>query len=554
MPSSEPAQAPPAVPPPEPPPEAPRRRLPGALAPLSEPVFRMLWLASAAANLSMWMNDVAAAWLMTSLTTSPVMVAMVQAASTLPVFLLGLPSGALADILNRRRYFAATQIWVAAVAIVLAVLSVSGGISAPMLLALNFANGIGLALRWPVFSAIVPAIVSRPDLPAALALNGISMNLARLVGPLIAGALIATWGSAAVFVVNAVMALMGTWLILRWRDEPKPSALPGERFVGAMRVGIQHVSQSPRMRLVLARVFGFFLQTAALTALLPLVALQVHGGGPGTFTVMLSCIGGGAITAAFFFPWLRVRYGRDTVVRVGSLAHAALSVVVVFSPTLWLALPALVLLGMAWISTANSLGIAAQLALPDWVRARGMSTYQVALMGGVALGAMLWGQLAARTSVSTSIAVAAGLGCLWMLLTWRWSVEGVEEDDHTPMPLPPLGSLGEPAIEFLPDEGPVMVTIEYLIDPAQADAFAKVMHATRLSRRRQGVLSWGLFRDTAEPGRYVEYFVDESWIEHQRRHARFTAADAGLRGQRLAFHNGPEAPKVNRYIADRSMR
>jgi len=533
---------------------APGRRLPGALAPLNAPVYRMLWFTWAAANLTMWMNDVAAAWLMTSLTTSPVMVAMVQAASTLPVFLLGLPSGALADILDRRRYYAATQAWVAVVAAVLAVLALSGNLSAPLLLALTFANGIGLALRWPVFSAIVPAIVPKHELPSALALNGVSMNLARLVGPILAGALIATWGSPAVFVLNALLAIGSCWLILRWRNTTQQaSALPGERFVGAMRVGLQHVAQSPRMRVVLSRTFSFFLQTSALTALLPLVALKVHGGGPGTFTVMLSSIGAGAITAALCFPWLRARYGRNTFVRVGGLLHAALSLVVVLAPSLWIALPALAILGAAWISTANTLAVAAQMALPDWVRARGMSIYQVALMGGVASGAMLWGKVASLSSVPVAVATAAVLGALWQLATWRWTVEGDAQEDFSLAPSPNTG-LAEPAFEIGPDDGPVMVTIEYLIDPARAEAFAEVMQATRQARLRQGVLSWGLFRDTTHPGRHVEYFVDESWTEHQRRLARFTASDAGLREQRLALHIGDEPPRVQRYLANQAMR
>jgi len=270
--------------------------------------------------------------------------------------------------------------------------------------------------------------------------------------------------------------------------------------------------------------------------------------------VMLSCIGAGAITAALFFPWLRARYGRDTFVRVGSLAHAALSLVVVFSPTLWLALPALVLMGSCWISTANTLAVSAQLALPDWVRARGMSIYQVALMGGVALGAMLWGQVAAASSIEWAIALAAVLGSVVLLLTWRQTVEGEVEEDHSPVPSPGSAQSVSPAFDFSPDDGPVMVTVEYRIDPLRAQEFSQVMQATRQARLRQGVLSWGLFRDTTDPARYVEYFVDDSWTEHLRRLERFTAVDAGLRGQRLAFHLGPGEPRVQRYLADQSKR
>ena len=230
---------------------------PAALVPLREPVFRGLWFAWLAANLTMWMNDVAAAWLMTSLTTSPVMVALVQTASTLPVFLLGVPSGAVADIVDRRRYFAVTQLWVAITALILAALSLAGLLTAPLLLALTFVNGIGLAMRWPVFAAIVPQVVTREHLSMAIALNGISMNLSRVIGPVTAGALITLVSPAAVFVVNAVLAVAAMVLILRWRSVTEASALPGERFVGAMRAGLGFAMQSPRLKVVLLKVLLF---------------------------------------------------------------------------------------------------------------------------------------------------------------------------------------------------------------------------------------------------------------------------------------------------------
>jgi len=519
-----------------------------ALAPFSTPLFRMLWLAWLAANITMWMNDVAAAWLMTTLTTSPVLVALVQTASTLPVFLLGLPSGALADILDRRRYFAATQLWVSLNAVVLAIMSLTDSLTAPLLIALTFTNGIGLAMRWPVFAAIVPEIVPRHHMPQALALNGVAMNLSRIVGPVVAGAILAATSSAWVFVLNALLAFGAFILILRWKSQHKESALPGERFVGAMRVGWQHVMQSPRMRAVLLRIFLFFLQSTALMALLPLIAKSLHGGGPGSFTVMLACLGAGAVTAALLFPRWRQRFDRDQFVRYGTLVHAAMSLAVVFSPQVWLALPAMVIAGMAWISTANSLTISAQLALPNWVRARGMSIYQMALMGGSAAGSLLWGQVAGLSNVRTAVIAAAVFGPLALLATRRVSVEGGGDEDLTPA-LP--ASVPEVAIHVAPDDGPVMVSVEYQIDPARAEDFARVMQVTRRARLRQGALTWALLRDTSVPGRYVEYFVDENWIEHQRRLERFTASDIGLREQRLAFHLGEAPPKVKRYVAER---
>jgi len=517
-----------------------------ALAPLKERTFRMLWLAWLAANMTMWMNDVAAAWLMTTLTTSPVMVALVQTASTLPVFLLGIPSGAMADILDRRRYFAATQLWVSVNALVLAGLALADALTANLLLALTFVNGIGLAMRWPVFAAIVPDVVPRAQLSPAIALNGIAMNLSRVIGPVLAGALLAAFSSAAVFVLNAVLAGIAFTLILRWRHQPKASVLPGERFVGAMRVGLNYALQSPRLKVILLRVFLFFLQSTALLALLPLVARSLHGGGPGTFTVMLACLGLGAIVAALRFPHWRARYSRDQFVLIGTLVQAALAVLIVYVPELWVALPAMLVVGMAWISVANSLTISAQVALPDWVRARGMSIYQMALMGGAAAGSLLWGQVAAWTNVAAAVAAASVFGVVALVLLRRMTIEGGADIDFSPVPV--AGNI-EAAVGVEAEDGPVMVTVEYLIDPARAAEFGEVMQRTRRARLRQGALSWGLFRDAAQPGRVIEYFVDENWVEHQRRLERFSAFDAGLREKRLAFHLGDEPPRVKRYIA-----
>ena len=424
---------------------------PAALEPLKSPVFRGLWLAWLAANMTMWMNDVAAAWLMTTLTTSPVMVALVQTASTLPVFLLGLPSGAMADILDRRRYFAATQLWVSVNAVILAAMSLSGHLTAHWLLLLTFGNGIGLALRWPVFAAIVPQVVSRAQMSAALSLNGIAMNLSRVIGPVLAGSLLAAFSPAVVFVLNALLAAVAFTLILRWKSTPRISALPGERFMGAMRVGLNFAMQSPRLKRVLLRIFLFFLQSTALLALLPLVARNLHGGGAGTFTIMMSCVGAGAIIAALFFPRWRQHFDRDEFVRLGTLIHALMSALIVAVGELWVALPGMVLIGMAWISVANSLVVAAQMAMPDWVRARGMSIYQMALMGGSAAGSLLWGQVASWTNVQGAVLAATVFGVAVWLLTRKVSIEGGIDIDFTPTP---VRDVPEAVVEFGPRRRP----------------------------------------------------------------------------------------------------
>jgi MFS family permease len=520
-----------------------------ALSPLAHPVFRRLWLVWLTANTSMWMNDVTSAWLMTTLTTSPVMVALVQSASTLPVFLLGLPCGAIADIVNRRRWFLFTQLWVMVTGLLLMVAHLTGSLSATPLLVLVFANGMGLAMRWPVFAAIVPEIVPRHELGAALALNGVAMNVSRVVGPVVAGALIASLGPAVVYGLNAVMAVGAAVVIARWRDEPKVSALPGERFVGAMRLGVQYVRQSQRMKVVLARIFIFFFQSTALMALLPLVAKRFVDNpataGAGTFTLLLASMGAGAVTVSLGMTRMRARWTRDQLVNAGVLLHAACTAVMALAPNVWVAVPAMVLAGMAWISVANCLTLSAQLALPNWVRARGMSIYQMALMGGSALGAALWGFVASQSSVPTSLIVAACFAALVLLAMRRWAVEGPDTPDLTPQ-----RPWEEPTTAYAVDaqQGPVMVTIEYLIDEQDATAFAAVMEESRRSRLQLGALSWGLFRDIHEPRRFIEYYLDETWVEHRRRFDRLTTADVQLRERRVAFHRGEHPPKVERSI------
>nr|MDP2191151.1 MFS transporter [Rhodoferax sp.] len=519
------------------------------LAPLTRPVFRMLWGTWLIANICMWMNDVAAAWMMTSLTTSPIWVALVQTAATLPVFLLGLPSGALADILDRRRYFILTQFWVAAVALLLCLTILWGVMTPPLLLALTFANGIGLAMRWPVFSAIVPELVSRTQLPAALALNGVAMNASRIIGPLVAGAVIASAGSAYVFVLNAVLSVIAGFIIMRWRREHKPNPLGRERLTSAMRVGMQFVAQSARLRAVLLRIALFFFHSTALMALLPLVARNLHGGGAGTYTLLLASMGSGAIVAVLFLPRLRQVLPRDTLVTSGTMLQAAATAVMAFAPNSYVAMPAMFLGGVAWISTANSLSVSAQLALPDWVRARGMSIYQMAIMGASALGAALWGQVATLTSVQASLCAAAVSGVLTMLLAQRLVVDRSIEEDLTPS-----REFKVPVAAAPPETGHVLVTIEYRIDPAQGDDFSALMQESRRSRLRQGALKWELVRDIGDPGRYIEHITDESWTDHLRRFDRVTADDVALRERKLAFHRGDVPPVVTRYVIESTIR
>jgi MFS family permease len=517
--------------------------VPASLAPLLRPTFRMLWGAWLTANLCMWMNDVAAAWMMTSLTRDPVWIALVQTASTLPVFLLGLPSGAIADIVDRRRYFMLTQFWVACVAIAMCIVVLAGGLNPALLLGLTFANGIGLAMRWPVFAAIVPELVPRAQLPAALGLNGIAMNASRIGGPLIAGAIIASAGTVYVFALNAVLSVAAGIAIMRWRREHVPSPLGRERLRSAVRVGIQFVRQSARVKAVLARISVFFFHSTALLALLPLVARDLNGGGAATFTVLLACMGCGAITAVLFLPRLRQAMARDTLVRCGALMHAATTLVVALSHDLYLTMAAMACSGMAWITTANSLSVSIQLALPDWVRARGMAIYQMALMGASAAGAAAWGNWASHDSVRHSLMIAAASGAGMMFVVLRLVQDRGQDADLTP-----ASAIATPDAGHAPAHGRIVVCVAYRIDPARADAFLVLMRESRRNRLAQGALDWDLLQDINDPACYTEQIVDESWTEHLRRLHRVTEADVLLRRRKLDFHIGATPPRVTRRV------
>ena len=518
---------------------------PSALAPLKVAAFRMLWFTWLTANICMWMSDVAAAWLMTSMTTTPLWVALVQTSATLPVFLLGLPSGALADILDRRRYFIVTQFWIAGVATLLCIAVIWNLLTPALLLALTFANGIGLAMRWPVFAAIVPELVPRAQLPAALALNGIAMNASRIVGPLVAGALIASLGTQYVFVLNAVLSIISGFVIMRWRRTHTPDPLGRERLVNAIRVGMQYVAQSSRMRATLAQVALFFLHSSALLALLPLIARNLDTGGAGTFTLLLASMGAGAIGAALCMSRLRQWLpGKSLVLRATILQSVATGVVAI-APNAWVATLAMAVNGMAWITCANVLSVSAQLALPDWVRARGMSMYQMAIMGGSALGAAVWGQTATVTSVPTALFVAALSGSACMFLAQRWVVDNSLEEDLTPS-----HAFKAPVADAPPGDGHVVVTIAYVIDPLRAKDFKALMQESRRSRLRQGAIGWELLRDMGKPGHYQEQIIDHSWTEHLRRFDRVTASDVALRDRKLAFHVSDEPPVITRCVVD----
>ena len=531
----------------QPPGQAPPPDDASAWAPLADRTFRVLWLVWVGSNVSMWMNDVAAAWVMTGLTSSPTLIALVQTASSLPVFLLGLPSGAAADIVDRRKYFMACQVWLACVALLIYLVAAAGALRPVILLMLVFMNGIGLAMRWPVYAAIIPELVSRDQLSPALALNAVAVNFSRVAGPLVAGLVISSVGSKYVFALNFVMSVIAAIAIFRWKRVSKPSVLPGERFIGAMRLGWQYVRESQRMRDAITRTSVFFLHATSVFALLPLVAKSFAGptGGAGTYTVLLSCLGVGAITVATQLQRLRARWNRDQLALWGTINMASSIGVLSAAHHEAIAAAAMVVAGASWIMVGNSVTIAAQLALPDWIRARGMAIYQMSIMGGTAIGAFIWGKVASLTSVPVSLGICSATLLVGLGLTRHRTLEG--SDDLTPTH--PFQE-PVPTRQIDPHDGPVMITLEYLIDPARAAEFVSIMAESRSARLRQGAVSWGLFEDVQLPGRFLEYFACDSWADYLRRFDRFTAQDERLQEMRYAFHLGTEPPRISRYIAN----
>jgi MFS family permease len=518
--------------------------LTSAWAPLARPAFRSIWTASLASNLGTWMQNVGAAWLMTSLAPSPLFVSLVQAASNLPLFLLALPAGALADVVDRRRLMLAALAWLCLASATLGALAELELVTPASLLACTFAIGLGSALLAPAFQAAVSELVPHDELAPAVSLNGISMNVGRAAGPALGGVVVAAVGAGATFLLNAASFVGVLAAVARWRREPIEARLPPEDLFGAMRAGIRYVRHSEALQAVLWRTAGFALPASAIWALLPLHARETLGLGAGGFGLLLGCFGAGAILAGVFVASLRARFGADALASFGAFAFAGATLLLGAWPHAAAAAVALAVAGGAWLTVLTTFNASAQLVIPPWVRARAIATYLIVLFGGLALGSALWGTVAdaegvAPALVGAGLAVAAG-----RVVTWRQRLaEG--EPDLSPAPRWPDPVLVQ-AVRG--DRGPVLVTVEYEIDPRDAEAFAAAMRPLGEIRLRDGALRWGIWADTERRGRYLESFVVESWLTHLRQHERVTAADRAVQAVAHAFHRGADPPRVTHFV------
>lgn len=516
-----------------------------ALAPLRRPGFRAAWTALAGSQVVVWMNTVGAVTVIAALSDSPTLIALVQTANSVPAVLLALVMGSLADIIDRRRFAIASQSWMFVSLAALAALTLSDVITPGLALGLTFALGAGMASTFVIYQALTQDFVPRSELLAAVALNGVAINLARAVGPALAGLVIAALSAGWLFAVEAgLLALIVGLVVLRVRP-PGPARASGERLAPAVRAGIRFVRFSPSVRTVLLRGAAFSVSASALWALLPVVALGRLGLSESSFGLLMGCVGTGAILAATMLPRLRRRFVFDRMIALGSLGLAGGLIALAYVP--WAELVALLLVftGGCWLTVLSSLNTSAQRVAPGWVRARTLAAFQVVLQGGLAGGSLAWGLMTGVADVQTALTIAAAGLVAGVGLARRWPLGQTERADLTP-----AGVWTDPNVDIepRPDDGPVLITVQYEVDPADAERFVPAMEELGRVRRRDGAYRWGLYAELERPGRYLETFVVDSWSEHLRQHERLTVADLELTKLTQSFHRGERPPEVRHML------
>lgn len=513
-------------------------------APLRQKVFAVLWAATIIGNIGSFMRDVASAWLVTDLSGAPAAVALVQAAATLPVFLLAIPAGVLADILDRRRFLIAIQLLLGCVSLCLMALSLTGMLSVSSLVALTFLGGIGGALMGPTWQAIVPELVEKPDLKNAVALNSLGINIARAIGPALGGLILAGLGAGLTYGADVLSYVVVIGSLVWWRRAAGADDALSERFAGAFRAGLRYARASRELHVVLLRAAIFFACASAVWALLPLVARNLLGGGAGFYGILLGAVGAGAIGGAVLLPRLRARLDADGLLLLSAVVTAAVMAALTLAPPQTVAVLFLLFLGAAWIVALTTLNGVAQAILPNWVRGRALAVYLTVFNGAMTAGSLGWGAIAEAAGLRGTLLISAGALLLAGFVMHRVRLPAGEADlapsNHWPEPL----TAGE--IEH--DRGPVLILIEYRVPQADRAAFLRAIHALSTERRRDGAYGWGITEDTADPGKLVEWFLVSSWAEHLRQHRRVSKADADLQDSVRRFHIGADGPVVRHFL------
>ncbi len=526
-------------------------------APLGIVLFRDRWIASTISSVGTWMQDTAGTWLMTVLTASPLLIALMQTVASLPVLLLGLLAGATADIFDRRRLLIFWQIWMLVSVAVLAVLTFLGHISPWTLLAFTFLLNVGSAMNNPAWQAIVPELVPRELIPDTVSLNAASNNLARALGPALGGLMVAGFsrvhtGAGSVFFLNALSFAGVIWVLVQWKRTPLfKSALPAERIAGSIRSGLRYVRYSPTLQSSLIRAFTFTFFVSGIWSLLAVVAKRDLRAGALGYGVLNGSLGVGAVVAATQLPKIRKRFTADTILAASTVYQALTLMALALVHTPWVVIPMLLVSGFAWTSTMSQLNVSVQLAVPAWVQARALGTYLMTFQGGMALGSITWGFVAEHRSTSAAL-LAAGAGLfITFPMVRRFHILQGAVPDHTPYvfrrPAPELAAV--PGMtENDPSEGPVRITVEYHVPMTRYTEFTHAIYELRGVRMRDGAMRWGIFREAENPEHLIESFVMESWLEYLRSRERATAADTIIRDRVYAMHDGPGRPRVSQQI------
>jgi MFS family permease len=486
-------------------------------------MFTVIWTATVVSNIGGWMYNVASGWLMTSLDPNPLTVSMVQVANSLPMFLFAIPAGALMDIVDQRRFLIFGEVTATITSTAFAALVWLHLITPTSLLLFSFIVTVGSAITYPAWQAVVARLVPKPELPAAVAVNSVGINVSRAVGPALGGVIVGAFGIAAPFWLDAFSNL-GVIAALVWWRPPRTigTRLPPEPFVSAVRTGFRHARYNAHLSATLIRATAFFVFASAYWALLPLVARHQIAGGPGLYGLLLGAIGAAAVGGAFLLRPLRVKWGADRLVAAATLATGLATALFAIAHGPVTAVAASLIAGASWIAAVSSLNVSAQVALPEWVRGRGLAMYVTVMFGALTIGSALWGEIAAVAGLPVALVVAAVGASIAIPLTWRWKLQtGVNVDFSPSMHWP--DPVTTRVIE--PDRGPVLVTVEYHIDPKRRDEFLRALAEYSRARRRDGAYDWGIFEDLAVEGRFIESFRTDSWLEHLRQHQRVTMAD-----------------------------
>ncbi len=516
----------------------------GVTAPLRHSAFRRIWLASLVSNLGLLIQGVGAAWAMTQMTSSADKVALVQTALTLPVMLIAMPAGAIADMYDRRIVALISLSIALCGATALTVLAWLGLVTPRILLTFCFVVGSGMALFGPAWQSSVSEQVPSETLPSAVALNGISYNIARSFGPAIGGIVVAAAGAVAAFAANALLYVPLLVVLFLWRRPTEPSRLPRERLNRAMVSGARYIANSPSIRIVLARTLVMGLVGGSVSALLPLVTRDLLHGGAQTYGIMLGAFGVGAVIGALNIAEVRKRLSGEAAVRACALSMGGAIAAVALSNEPVLTAAALVIAGATWMLAVALFNIGVQLSAPRWVAGRSLATFQASISGGIAIGSWGWGRLTDLAGVETALLVSSALMVASPLLgLWlRMPRVGARNEDAEVLADP------EVQLQLSARSGPLVVEIEYRVAQENARTFHGVMQEVQLSRQRNGAYGWSIARDIADPELWTERYHCPTWLDYLRQRNRSTQSERALHQRAMGFHLGPDPVRVRRML------